>query len=71
MMKNSCFNIPVITGNRYAVWNSLCDNVVELSESEYLALLHNTLDEIDASRQQVLRQQGVLVDTHEEMQSFL
>lgn len=71
MIKSSCFNILFSGDDTYAVWNSLSDHITELSECEYLALLHNRLDGIDISRQRFFREQGVLVGEPDEMSRFL
>ena len=71
MIKSSCFNIPFFSGNTHAVWNSLSGHTAELSECEYLALLHNCLDGIAVSRQKFFHEKGILVDEPDEMSRFL
>lgn len=71
MIKSSCFNVPFSDGDTYAVWNSLSDYIAELSEREYLALLHNRLDWIYVSRQRFFQEKGILVDEPDEMSRFL
>ena len=71
MTKGSCFNVPFSDDDTYAAWNSLSDQIAELSEHEYLALLHNRPEEIDASRQELLLEKGILVEKTDEMDSFL
>ena len=71
MIKSSCFNVPFSDGDTYAVWNSLSDYIAELSEHEYLALLHNRLDWIYVSRQRFFQEKGILVDEPDEMSRFL
>lgn len=71
MTKSSCFNVPFSSGSTYAVWNSLSNHIVELSECEYLALLHDCVDGIDVSRQKLLLDKGMLVGEQNEMRVFL
>lgn len=71
MMRSSCFNILFSTDDTYAVWNSLSDRVLVLSEREYLALLHGRAETIEMSRRQLLQQEGVLVDEPDEMGEFI